>query len=106
MAILSRQEVAAALKAVPLWTRRAQVLRRTFEFKDFPAAMRFVNRVATAAERAWHHPDIDIRWNKVALALTTHDQGGLTVKDFAMATRCDALAGQVSGAKVRRGGGS
>jgi 4a-hydroxytetrahydrobiopterin dehydratase len=101
MATLSKQEIIAALKTVPLWKRRAQVIYREFEFKDFPVAVRFVNRVAMIAERAWHHPDIDIRWNKVALALTTHDQGGLTAKDFTLATRCDALAAQICGAKKR-----
>lgn len=105
MAKLSKQEIVAALKAVPLWKRRAQVIRREFEFKDFPVAMRFVNRVAVIAERAWHHPDIDIRWNKVTLALTTHDQGGLTAKDFSLAARCDALATQISNVKKRKGKG-
>jgi 4a-hydroxytetrahydrobiopterin dehydratase len=68
------------------------VIARTFEFKDFPAAMNFVNAVATLAEQAQHHPDIDVRWNKVTLALTTHDAGGLTEKDFALARQCDALS--------------
>jgi 4a-hydroxytetrahydrobiopterin dehydratase len=53
--------------------------------------MVFVNEVASAAEAAGHHPDIDIRWNKVTLALTTHDQGGLTEKDFALARKFDRL---------------
>ncbi len=105
MATLSKPELAAALKTVPHWKRRAQVIRREFEFKDFPVAMRFVNRVAVVAERAWHHPDIDIRWNKVTLALTTHDEGGLTAKDFALAARCDVLAAKISGAKQRPGTG-
>jgi len=60
-------------------------------------AIAFVNRVAAVAEAANHHPDIDIRWNKVTLHLTTHDQGGLSEKDFLLAERCDALlAGPVS----------
>ena len=54
--------------------------------------MKFVNAVAAAAESAQHHPDIDIRWNKVTLALSTHDAGGLTEKDFALARHCDTLA--------------
>jgi len=54
--------------------------------------MRFVNAVAVLAEKAGHHPDIDIRWNKVTLALTTHDQGGLTEKDFALAKKFDTAA--------------
>jgi len=62
-----------------------------YVFKDLPAAIAFVSRVAKLAEKAWHHPDIDIRWNKVRLSLTTHDQGGLTEKDFDLAARCDKL---------------
>ncbi|MEY2410050.1 MAG: 4a-hydroxytetrahydrobiopterin dehydratase [Verrucomicrobiota bacterium] len=54
--------------------------------------MKFVNAVARAAETASHHPDIDIRWNKVTLLLMTHDEGGLTEKDFQLATRFDAMA--------------
>ena len=68
------------------------MISRTFEFADFPAAMKFVNPVARAAEKSCHHPDIDIRWNKVTLALTTHDAGGLTEKDFTLAAKFDSLA--------------
>lgn len=105
MATLSKLEIAAALKIAPLWRRRARVIRREFEFKDFPSAMRFVNLVAASAEHAWHHPDIDIRWNKVALALTTHDEGGLTAKDFALAALCDAHALKIIELKKRQGRG-
>jgi 4a-hydroxytetrahydrobiopterin dehydratase len=52
--------------------------------------MNFVNAIADLAEQAQHHPDIDVRWNKVTLAFTTHDAGGLTEKDFALARQCDA----------------
>jgi 4a-hydroxytetrahydrobiopterin dehydratase len=69
-----------------------QVISRTYEFTDFPEAMKFVNSVAGIAEQVQHHPDVDIRWNKVTLSLTTHDSGGLTQKDFAMARQCDGLA--------------
>jgi 4a-hydroxytetrahydrobiopterin dehydratase len=65
---------------------------RTYQFKDFPAAIKFVNAVAKLAEQAWHHPDIDIRWNKVTLTLTTHDAGGLTEKDFDLAGKFDRLS--------------
>lgn len=91
---LTPAAIKAALPGVPQWRRTAAVIRRTFEFKDFVVAMKFVNAVAKAAEKAEHHPDIDIRWNKVTLALTTHDASGLTEKDFALAARADALAGQ------------
>jgi 4a-hydroxytetrahydrobiopterin dehydratase len=84
--------VAAAMASVPQWKRDGQVISRTFQFKDFPAAIRFVNAVAGMAEGAWHHPDIDIRWNKVTLALTTHDAGGLTEKDFLLAKKFDELS--------------
>ncbi len=83
--------IKAALAGTPDWKKKGTVIARTFEFKDFVAAMKFVNVVAKLAEQAWHHPDIDIRWNRVTLALTTHDQGGLTSKDFTLAKRFDAV---------------
>ena len=92
MTKLSPAQIKAALPSVPQWRRKASVISRTFEFKDFVVAMKFVNAVAKAAEKAWHHPDIDIRWNKVTLALTTHDAGGLTEKDFSLAAKFDRLA--------------
>jgi 4a-hydroxytetrahydrobiopterin dehydratase len=85
-------QIAAALALAPHWTRQGDAIARTFQFKDFPAAMKFVDAVAVAAEQAWHHPDIDIRWNKVALTLTTHDAGGLTQKDFDLARQFDQLS--------------
>lgn len=81
-----------ALTPLPNWRRKGQFIWRTYEFEDFLAAMKFVNAVAVLAEQAQHHPDIDVRWNKVTLALTTHDTGGLTEKDFALARECDALS--------------
>jgi 4a-hydroxytetrahydrobiopterin dehydratase len=89
---LTPSAIRSALPSVPKWTKRGAILSRTFEFKDFPAAIRFVNAVAKLAEKAWHHPDIDIRWNKVTLALTTHDEGGLTEKDFTLAAKFDHVA--------------
>ncbi len=82
--------IALALSALPQWRRAGEIISRTFVFKDFPAAMNFVNAVAELAEQAQHHPDIDVRCHKVTLALTTHDAGGLTKKDFALARQCDA----------------
>ncbi len=92
MTKLTPVQIKAALPAVPQWRRKASVITHTFVFKDFVVAMKFVNAVAKAAEKACHHPDIDIRWNKVTLALTTHDAGGLTEKDFALAGKFDRLA--------------
>jgi len=91
MAKLNASQIKAALASVPDWKRKGATISRVFQFKDFPAAIKFVTRVAVLAEKAWHHPDIDIRWNKVTLVLTTHDQGGLTEKDFALAQKFDRL---------------
>ncbi len=85
-------EIRTALKAIPLWRKKGNHVHRTYEFPDFLSAIRFVTRVAKAAEKAQHHPDIDIRWNQVRLELTTHDAGGLTASDFALAQICDRLA--------------
>ncbi|HYB67607.1 MAG TPA: 4a-hydroxytetrahydrobiopterin dehydratase, partial [Candidatus Acidoferrales bacterium] len=68
------------------------VISRTFVFADFVQAMRFVNRVARLAEAANHHPDVTINYNRVKLALTTHDEGGLTMKDFRLAGRINKFA--------------
>jgi 4a-hydroxytetrahydrobiopterin dehydratase len=86
---LSTREVKTALATVPDWKKRGVTIARTYQFKDFPAAMKFVSAVAKLAEEAWHHPDIDIRWNQVTLTLTTHDAGGLTEKDFDLAGKFD-----------------
>jgi 4a-hydroxytetrahydrobiopterin dehydratase len=86
---LSPEQIKAALAAVPEWRQRGNAISRTYAFKDFPAAIKFVQAVAGLAEQAQHHPDIDIRWNQVTLTLTTHDAGGLTGKDFALAGKFD-----------------
>ena len=91
MAKLTAAQIKKALATRPEWKKGGQAITRTFRFKDFPQAIRFVNRVARLAEKAWHHPDIDIRWNKVTLTLTTHDAGGLTKKDFALAKQFDLI---------------
>ena len=87
---LDAAEIRTALTAVPEWRQSGAAITRTYQFKDFPEAMKFVNTVAELAEQAGHHPDIDIRWNRVTLTLTTHDAGGLTEKDFALAGKFDA----------------
>jgi len=93
---LDAAKIPPTLATVPQWERKGDVITRTFEFKNFVVAMKFVNAVAGAAESAQHHPDVDIRWNKVTLAFTTHDAGGLTEKDFALARHCDALAAGIT----------
>jgi len=89
MAILSPDQIRKSLKEIPEWHRRGIVILRTFELADFAAAMKFVTRAGRLAENAWHHPDIDIRWNKVTLSLCTHSEGGLTEKDFSLAAKLD-----------------
>lgn len=88
---LSPAEIKSALATVPDWKKKGSLIARTYEFADFVAAIKFVNAVAKAAEKANHHPDIDIRWNKVTLAFTTHDAGGLTENDFELAGKSDNL---------------
>ena len=89
---MNASQIKIALATVPDWKKQGATIARTYPFKDFPAAIKFVNAVAELAEPAWHHPDIDIRWNKVTLTLTTHDAGGLTEKDFDLARKFDALS--------------
>lgn len=92
MAKLKGSQLKSALASLPTWKKRQSAIQRTFHFKDFAEAIRFVNAVAKVAETAWHHPDIDVRWNKVNLTLTSHDAGGLTEKDFKLARQFDKLA--------------
>jgi 4a-hydroxytetrahydrobiopterin dehydratase len=91
MPALSTQQAESLLIALPGWQIEAGELVRTFKFEDFRAALRFVNQVGDLAEEAGHHPDIDIRYNKVRLALVTHDAGGLTNKDFELAGKANKL---------------
>ena len=91
MTALTAQEIASRLAALTGWQIEEGELTRTFSFKDFLAALAFVNRVGEQAEKAGHHPDIDIRYNRVRLGLVTHDAGGLTAKDFDLATVIDRL---------------
>jgi 4a-hydroxytetrahydrobiopterin dehydratase len=79
--------VEEGLRRLPGWERRGDEIIKTFVREDFAQAMAFVNEVASAAEAAGHHPDIDIRWNKVTLALSSHAEGGLTDRDFQLAAR-------------------
>ena len=85
------QEIANHLGALPEWRIEEGELTRTFTFKDFVAALAFVNKVGERAEAAGHHPDIDIRYNKVRLVLVSHDAGGLTAKDFDLAAIVNKL---------------
>lgn len=89
MALLDDAQVEARLSSAPGWRREAQEIRKTYQFDSFQDAIAFVRRVAELAERADHHPDIDIRYDRVSLALSTHSAGGLTARDFDLAAEID-----------------
>jgi 4a-hydroxytetrahydrobiopterin dehydratase len=89
---LSRGKARTEVAKLGDWSMRGSVISRQFRFADFAAAMRFVNRVARLAEAANHHPDITINYDRVRLTLTTHDEGGLTMKDFRLAAKINKFA--------------
>jgi 4a-hydroxytetrahydrobiopterin dehydratase len=91
MAALTAEQAKDRLSQLPGWQIEQGELVRTFSFKDFRQSLGFVNRVGEAAEAVGHHPDIDIRYSRVRLALVTHDAGGLTAKDFELAAKADGL---------------
>jgi 4a-hydroxytetrahydrobiopterin dehydratase len=91
MPVLTAKQVTLHLKAVPSWSKHAQTILRTFKFEGFLEGIAFVNRIARKAQKLNHHPDIDIRFDKVTLKLTTHDEGGITEKDFFLARQCDEV---------------
>ena len=88
---LSDLEIQRAIGSLPGWARRGDVLTKTFTFKKFSDGIDFVQRVARAADRMNHHPDIDIRYTKVTCALSTHDAGGITDADLALAGTIETL---------------
>ena len=90
--LIKAGELKERMKKVPEWELEKKHIERTFEFDDFADAIDFVNAVAEVAEDEEHHPDIDIRYNKVRLILSTHSKGGLTELDFALAERIDTLS--------------
>jgi 4a-hydroxytetrahydrobiopterin dehydratase len=92
MAILSGAELEQAIGTLSGWTLEQGELVQQWTFKDFPAAIHFVNQVAPLAEEAGHHPDIDIRYNRVRLALVSHDAGGITERDISMAKRISEIS--------------
>jgi 4a-hydroxytetrahydrobiopterin dehydratase len=92
MAKLSLVEAEKRLKSLSGWTLEGDAIKKQYAFKDFMDAIAFVNRLAPEAERADHHPDILINYKRVTLTYSTHDEGGLTEKDFAGAATADRLA--------------
>lgn len=89
--LLSEAQIQSHLNDLKGWSRIGKEIKKTYKLKDFVHAMGFVNSVAVLAEKADHHPDIDIRWNKVTLVLSTHSAGGLTDNDVNLAKAIDAI---------------
>lgn len=90
MALLSTEEVTQRLTALPGWRVEGTAITKTYTLADFPHAVGFVVRIGMFAEAAWHHPDLTINWNRVGVTLSTHDEGGLTEKDFDLAAKFEA----------------
>ncbi len=89
--VLSEKEIKARIDKLSDWSLERKTIKSTRRFKDFIEAIDFVNRLVEPAESAAHHPDLEISYNKVTIRLTTHDAGGLTEKDFDMATTISQL---------------
>lgn len=91
MTKLSQDAIQAALTQMSGWSVADGALRKTYRFSTFPDGIAFVNRVADLAEDVGHHPDIDIRYSTIIVSLSTHDEGGITEKDIALARRIEGL---------------
>ena len=90
--LLNSQDIKDWMKKLPEWELEKKHIERLFEFDEFAQAIDFVNSVADIAEEEEHHPDMDIRYNKVRVQLSTHSEGGLTERDFEVAEKIDNLA--------------
>lgn len=91
--LLTSQDIKDWMKKLPEWELESDHIERLFEFDDFTQAIDFVNSVADIAESEEHHPDMDIRYNKVRVLLSTHSAGGLTERDFEVARKVNNLSG-------------
>jgi len=91
--LLTDAEIQEALQKLPGWKKSGNTIERATQFRNFVEAMDFVNRIAEAAEAVNHHPDIHISYNKVLLALVSHDSGGVTQRDVRMASKINEIAG-------------
>lgn len=91
MGLYTDDQIARELQPLKDWVKFGKEIKKTYQLEDFVHAMGFVNSIALLAEKANHHPDIDIRWNRVTLTLSTHSAGGLTEKDFNLAREIENL---------------
>jgi 4a-hydroxytetrahydrobiopterin dehydratase len=94
---LSDIEIQREINALEGWSRRGEAIVKAYEFATYPKGIAWVTRVAAAAEADDHHPDLDIRFTRITATLTTHDSGGITSRDFALAREMDALAKEPEG---------
>lgn len=92
---LTDAQIESELANSPEWGETSGEIQRTFQFPDFRSSIAFVDALAEYAERVRHHPDILIRYNKVTVSVSTHDAGGVTVKDFALAQEADRIASEL-----------
>lgn len=92
MPALSKAEIQQKLKEMPGWSHMGKSIHKKYTLKSFMPAIDLVNKIAAAAEKAGHHPDITINYNVVAIALSTHSEGGITQRDFDLARQIDQLA--------------
>lgn len=99
-AVLNESEIKEALASLPGWSLGDKAIVADYSFHDFNDALIFVNSVAQAAEQMNHHPDIDIRYNKVRMLLTSHDSGGVTRRDTRMAKQISEIFGQMQTAET------
>lgn len=90
---LKKQEIDARLARLNGWQLVDDSIRKDYKFKDFSGSMAFVVKIALEAEKAQHHPDITIEYNRVRIVLTTHSEEGLTDKDFTLAEKIETFAG-------------
>ena len=90
--LLPDDEIEAKLAELEGWQREGDSIRKTFERGDFVGSIRFVDSLVEPAEEMGHHPDLEVSWDKVTITVTTHAAGGLTVSDFELASRIDAVA--------------
>lgn len=88
---LGDAEISKRLAALPSWARTDDTITRTFTFKGFPEAVAFVDRLVAPAEAMGHHPNLDVRYNRVIVTLSTHDARGITEFDFDLAGKIDQL---------------
>ncbi len=92
--LLTADELTTALEGLDGWTVEGKTLKKSLKFDNFAAALEYVNRVGALAEAADHHPDITLGWGYAEIALTTHDRGGITDVDIALAKQIDAIGEQ------------